>query len=110
MLSCGWDETDELVELESRDSVMVLLGEIDLCARFLCGAVRAGCDYIGLLGSKKKIALIYGELRRMGVGESDIARIHAPIGLEIGAVTPEELAVSIAAEYIMHTNTGADKH
>jgi len=57
--------------------------------------------YIGMIGSRKKIAAVYGMLREYGFGEADIARVHSPIGLAIGAETPEEIAVSIAAEMIL---------
>ena len=86
---------------------MVLLGEIELCTARLAEAIRAGCGYIGLLGSKKKIALIFEGLRKMGISDEAVSAIHAPIGLEIGAVTPEELAVSIATEYIQHSKSAS---
>ena len=59
-----------------------------------------GAKYIGMIGSRKKTDIIYQELREEGVGQDEIDRVHAPIGLEIGAETPEEIAVSIVAELI----------
>ncbi len=59
---------------------------------------RAG--YVGMIGSKKKVAGVLQALRDEGFSADDIARVHAPIGLSIGAETPEEIAVSIAAELI----------
>jgi xanthine dehydrogenase accessory factor len=57
--------------------------------------------YIGLIGSRAKVARIYDQLLAEGtVTPEQLARIHAPIGLDIGAVTPQEIAVSIAAELI----------
>ena len=56
--------------------------------------------YLGLIGSRAKIARIYDALREEGVSPDALARIHAPIGLEIGAVTPAEIAISILAELI----------
>ncbi len=57
-------------------------------------------DYIGMIGSKKKIELTYQNLSRKGFSEKDFMRIHAPIGLSINAETPEEIAISILAEII----------
>ena len=56
--------------------------------------------YLGLIGSRAKVARIYDALREEGVPAERLARVHAPIGLEIGAVTPQEIAVSILAELI----------
>jgi xanthine dehydrogenase accessory factor len=54
--------------------------------------------YVGLIGSGRKIRGVFAKLQEEGVPESRISRVHAPIGLSIGAVTPEEIAVSILAE------------
>jgi xanthine dehydrogenase accessory factor len=56
--------------------------------------------YIGMIGSKRKREVVYDNLRADGVSEEKLARVHAPIGIEIGAETPEEIAVSILAEII----------
>jgi xanthine dehydrogenase accessory factor len=64
----------------------------------LLHAFERDCFYIGALGSRKTHAKRGERLRAQGAGESDIARIHAPIGLPIGAVSPSEIAVSIMAE------------
>jgi len=56
--------------------------------------------YIGMIGSRRKREVVYKNLRAEGVSEETLARVHAPIGLEIGAETPEEIAVSILAEII----------
>ena len=64
----------------------------------LLHAFQRECFYIGALGSRKTHAKRAERLRVQGAKESDIARIHAPIGLAIGAVSPSEIAVSIMAE------------
>ena len=56
--------------------------------------------YIGAIGSRKTHADRIADLRAEGVSEADLARIHAPIGLDIGAVSPEEIALSILAEML----------
>lgn len=61
-------------------------------------ALARGCFYVGALGSKKTHARRVERLKQQGVSEADIARIHAPIGLAIGAVSPAEIAVAIMAE------------
>jgi len=64
----------------------------------LLHAFERECFYIGALGSRKTHAKRAERLRAQGAGDSDIARIHAPIGLPIGAVSPSEIAVAIMAE------------
>ncbi|CCD87011.1 conserved protein of unknown function [Bradyrhizobium sp. ORS 285] len=64
----------------------------------LLHAFSRDCFYIGALGSRKTHAKRGDRLRAQGASDADIARIHAPIGLAIGAVSPSEIAVSIMAE------------
>jgi xanthine dehydrogenase accessory factor len=63
-------------------------------------ALRADCFYIGALGSRKTHAKRLERMRAAGFAEAALARIHAPIGLDIGAVSPAEIAVSIVGEII----------
>ncbi len=56
--------------------------------------------YIGMIGSRRKIRVIFDDLKHEGAPDAQIARVHAPIGIEIGAVTAEEIALSIAAELV----------
>jgi xanthine dehydrogenase accessory factor len=67
-------------------------------------AVRAAlgtdADYIGLLGSRRKKGLLFRSLAESGFSQTDIGRVVIPVGVEIGSVTPEEIAVSIMAQII----------
>jgi xanthine dehydrogenase accessory factor len=66
----------------------------------LAQALRTEARYIGMIGSRKKVAACFEALAAEGFTSADLARVHAPIGLSIGAETPEEIAISIAAELI----------
>jgi xanthine dehydrogenase accessory factor len=66
----------------------------------LIRALNAECFYIGALGSRKTHAKRLERMRAQGFGEAALARIHAPIGLDIGAVSPAEIAVSIIGEIV----------
>lgn len=57
-------------------------------------------DYVGLIGSKRRTRIVLERLRESGVSPEQLAKVHAPIGLDIGAVTPEEVAVAILAEIV----------
>ena len=68
--------------------------------RVLAWAVRTGARYIGMIGSKRKVLSVYKALEKEGYSPEEFERVHAPVGLDIGALTPEEIAVSITAELI----------
>jgi xanthine dehydrogenase accessory factor len=68
--------------------------------RVLAWAVRTEARYIGMIGSKRKVLSVYKALEREGYSADEFERVHAPVGLDIGALAPEEIAVSIAAELI----------
>jgi xanthine dehydrogenase accessory factor len=63
-------------------------------------AIRTNARYIGMIGSKRKISRMWKKLIERGASRERLAQVHAPIGLEIGADTPEEIAVSIVAQLI----------
>jgi xanthine dehydrogenase accessory factor len=73
----------------------------------LSAAARSDAGYVGLMGSRRKVTLIYRQLIADGVPAERLRDIHAPIGLDIGAVSPEEIAVSIMAEITMHRLGGS---
>jgi xanthine dehydrogenase accessory factor len=66
----------------------------------LAQALRKTTAYVGMIGSRRKRDIIYRTLLNEGIGQEDIDRVHSPIGLDIGAETPEEIAVSIVAELV----------
>jgi len=68
--------------------------------RVLRWAVQTRAPYVGMIGSKRKTITIFRELVKEGISEQSFERVHAPVGLDIGAITPEEIAVAITAELI----------
>jgi xanthine dehydrogenase accessory factor len=64
-------------------------------------------SYVGLIGSKRKIKMIFEDLLREGISREALARVYAPIGFDIGSQTVPEIAVSMVAELIAHRNLGA---
>src|SRR5687768_13740299 len=66
----------------------------------LGAAMETGADYVGLIGSKRRTRIVLDRLRETGVNPELLEHVHAPIGLDIGAVTPEEVALAIMAEIV----------
>jgi xanthine dehydrogenase accessory factor len=86
--------------VDARTALIVLTHDVKFDIPLLQVALRTDAGYIGAMGSRGTHAKRVAALREAGVGESDLARINAPIGLDLGGRTPEETAVSIAAEII----------
>lgn len=73
----------------------------EVCLR---GMVGLNVGYLGMIGSKRRVLSIIDRLEREGYRRSDFEKLHAPIGLRIGARSPQEIAVAILAEIISHFN------
>ncbi len=91
--------TAQLAPSESSYIVIVTRGHRD-DMRMLRWAVQTPARYVGMIGSKRKTITIFKELQQEGLPAHLFDRVHAPIGLDIGAITPEEIAVAITAELI----------
>ena len=89
----------QILPSESSYVVIVTRGHRD-DMRVLRWAVQTPARYIGMIGSKRKTITIFKELQQEGLPAQLFDRVHAPVGLDIGAVTPEEIAVAITAELI----------
>ncbi len=88
--------------ISSEDLVVILTRGHLHDKTVLAQALNTDAGYIGMIGSRRKRDAIYAALLEEGFSQADIDRVHSPIGLSIGAETPEEIAVSIVAEMIRH--------
>ena len=95
-----FEKTCETLQIsEAAYIVIVTRGHRD-DMRVLRWAVNTPARYVGMIGSRRKVITIYKELEKEGIALNKFENVHAPVGLEIGAITPEEIAVSIVAEMI----------
>ncbi|MGP1419062.1 MAG: XdhC family protein [Sphaerochaetaceae bacterium] len=92
----------ENLSIKKQDYVVIMTRGHQADFEVLAQTLKLGTSYIGVIGSRTKVAMTKERLRELGYGSDDIDRIHAPIGLPIGGETPAEIAISIAAELIKH--------
>lgn len=100
------DEALDRLRPDRGSAVIALTHDPKLDDPALAAALRSECFYIGALGSRRNHAGRCERLKQQGFTDSDVARIHGPIGLAIGAVSPAEVATSIAAEMIQVLRKG----
>lgn len=94
-------------DVDARTAVCVLTHDAKFDIPLLCLALSLPVGYVGAMGSRRTHQQRLELLREAGVPEEHFARLHSPIGLDLGAHTPQETALSIAAEVIAHTGQGS---
>lgn len=99
---CDFDSLNEKIKVTENDYIVIMTRGHKNDFEILEFSLDTKAKYIGLIGSKRKWAHTVERLLEDGYTEKDYSRVYNPIGLEIGAQTPEEIAVSIAAQMIKH--------
>ena len=103
----GWpEEAMAGLGLDRRTAVVTLAHDPKIDDPALAAALRSGAFYVGALGSRRSHATRRERLRALGFSDADLDRIHGPVGLAIGAVSPGEIAVSILAQVVARLRTG----
>jgi xanthine dehydrogenase accessory factor len=92
------DDGLEALKPDRRTAVVTLTHDPKLDDAALSVALKSQCFYVGSLGSRKTHQARLNRLKRLGFSEAELARIHGPVGLSIGALTPAEIAVSILGQ------------
>jgi xanthine dehydrogenase accessory factor len=98
-----YDAISKQLTVTSNDYIVIMTHAYDIAV--LRQVISKGCVYIGVIGSKGKIAAIKSQLVSEGISEDALNKISAPIGLKIQSETPEEIAISIAGEMILRRAT-----
>ncbi len=94
----------EKIQLSSSSAVVIVTRGHQYDEVCLKNVINSNAAYIGMIGSRRRVVSVFKKLTGEGLCEEDVQRVHAPIGLRIGAVSPQEIAVSILAELIDHLN------
>jgi xanthine dehydrogenase accessory factor len=100
--SHGW-QSNEAIVIVSRNH------EIDRQA-LAAALAQTGAGYIGMIGSRRKVRMVFDDMRGRGVPEEKLANVYAPLGLDIGADSPAEIAVSTVAEILAVLRQRTAKH
>lgn len=108
-------ETIRAMEPDEASWIVIVTRGHNLDKEALRTALETRAGYIGMIGSPNKVKHIFLDLLKEGFSSERLAQVHSPIGLDLGAETPDEIALSIAAEMVMlkHKASGAplyDKH
>jgi xanthine dehydrogenase accessory factor len=112
-LIVGWpDDVAEEIGLGPNDAVAVLSHDVKFDEPAIVEALRRGCRYVGAVGSRKTQADRRARLLEAGVSEADLARLHGPVGLDLGGRAPAETALAILAEIVAehYGGSGAPLH
>lgn len=103
----GWTQTLKRVVGTGRGVYVAVVtrghNEDEECMR---AVLDARPDYVGMIGSRRRTNIVLGRLRESGVDEEILTEVRAPVGLDIGAVSPEEVALAILAEVVAHRRGG----
>jgi xanthine dehydrogenase accessory factor len=93
---------DQLKSLpcDDRTSIIIVTRGHKHDEQALAASIDRGAAYVGMIGSRRKVKLTFDDLTAIGIAPASLQAVHAPIGLDIGAITVEEIAVSIIAELI----------
>ena len=106
-VTCDFHDVTAAVQLDADSYVVIATRghqhDVELAAQLAPLPLR----YLGMLGSRRKVAMTAGVLRSWSVEQEAIDRMHAPVGLSIGADTPEEIAISVVAEMIAVRRDGS---
>lgn len=99
-ISCKETYIEAIKDVEINEDAFVVIVTKDADESSLQEVISKNCRYIGMIGSKRKVLLVKKNLLEKGVEQAKLDRIYAPIGLDIGGETPEEIAISILGEIL----------
>ena len=106
---CRMEDLPSQLKIDRRSFLVLTTRGASVDAAGLPALLGTRAAYIGVIGSRRRWATTVKELRSAGVSAEGIARVHSPMGLELRAETPEEIAVSIMAEVLMVRDKGTGK-
>jgi xanthine/CO dehydrogenase XdhC/CoxF family maturation factor len=101
-LSIDFNNIENAIMLDRKSAVVIVTRGHQFDELILRQIANHEVGYVGMIGSKRRVAGVFRRLRENGVSESFLSSVKAPIGLDIGAKSPQEIAVAVHAEIIKH--------
>jgi len=95
------------VPIDENTYVVIMTAEVGADQDALQRLVEEPAAYVGMIGSRRKVAVIFEHLRQAGIPEEALARVHAPIGLDLGGRAPAEIALAVLAEMVAVRHGGS---
>jgi Xanthine and CO dehydrogenases maturation factor, XdhC/CoxF family len=102
LLSVNFSDIENAIMLDRKSAVVIVTRGHQFDELILRQVANHEAGYVGMIGSKRRVAGVFRRLRQDGVSESFLSSVKAPIGLNIGAKSPQEIAVAVHAEIIKH--------
>lgn len=109
LMACDYALAAGKLDISSSSAVIIVTRGHQYDELCLKTVIRSAAGYVGMIGSRKRVLSVFEKLENEGVSKRDLDRVHAPIGLRIGARSPQEIAISILAEIINHVNNPKEK-
>ena len=106
LTKCDFNNAVRDIKLTRNTAVVIVTRGHQYDEMCLRSVVGSSAGYIGMIGSKRRVSSVFAKLKQDGVAAEELALVHAPIGLSIGARSPQEIAVAIVAEIISFLNAG----
>jgi xanthine dehydrogenase accessory factor len=106
LTKCDFSDAVRDIKLTRNTAVVIVTRGHQYDEMCLRSVVGSDAGYIGMIGSKRRVLSVFAKLKQDGVAAGDLESVHAPIGLSIGARSPQEIGVAIVAEIISFLNAG----
>lgn len=109
LLPVPMSEIAKKIKITGNTYIVLTTRGVNVDIQGLPSLIDTPAAYIGVIGSRRRWAMTVKELQKAGISKRAVQRVHSPIGLELNAETPEEIAVSVLAEIILQRNGGTGK-
>ena len=110
MVHCPHSYAGQLPDVDEQTFVVIVTRCHETDREILARLGSASLAYVGMIGSRRKVETVLAHLEAKGIPRSRLSHLHAPVGLEIGARTPQEIALSILAELVAVRNVPDSAH